>query len=293
MYYSKILTDLTRQEKNPVNKMYLSEISLKWKNFQQAAENPFSSTELLSETLSIFLSALHNRKFLHTKVRGNGFEEDSPVFWPNYFYDLASALVSRLDILKQPGISWDFQEFNYSPVLQAANALEAAKLPLFHSKKTPQILSLTLSIDFQYRITGKRNFIKENFKLPLLLFFVHKKLDTRKCFEMENYALNAKKVCSFAETFVICESLQECPADYWHSMPFKIFAMGKADLYNQEVISSTVIENLQSAIERVITQTQENNLVSLQGRKPEGKPKKKPGGKRRRNYRKPGPKSKK
>jgi flagellar capping protein FliD len=64
MYYSKILMDLSRQEKNPVNKMYLSEISLKWKSFQQLTEGTSATNQELAEALSQFLASLHNRKFI-------------------------------------------------------------------------------------------------------------------------------------------------------------------------------------------------------------------------------------
>ena len=38
MFYKDILQQLLKDETNSINKMYLHEINIKWKNFEKAAE---------------------------------------------------------------------------------------------------------------------------------------------------------------------------------------------------------------------------------------------------------------
>ena len=257
MYYSKILTDLKKQERNPVNKMYLGEIALKWKAFQQLTEEPSSGNKELAEALSKFLGSLHNRKFLFNKLRGTGFEEDSPIFSASYINDLIAAIMSRQPILSEPGIVWDFQALNYKLALKGDNPVEIARSPQIIGQKTPPVLSLTLNLDYQYRVNGKRNFTKETFNLPFLLFFVYKNLTALDIFNIEHYALQVKSTCKTAQTFIICETLDNCLECKFQEFPAKIIVLHLESKKNRNQISTTMVNCLETAIKNVLYRTPE------------------------------------
>jgi len=261
MYYSKILTDLKKQERNPVNKMYLGEIALKWKPFQKLTEEPSSGNKELADALSKFLGSLHNRKFLFNKLRGTGFNEDSPLFSASYINDLISTLMSRQPIMSEPGIVWDFQSLNYRLALKGSNPVEITRSPQISSQKTPPVLSLTLNLDYQYRVSGKRNFTKKTFNLPFLLFFVIKNLTPLDLFNIEHYALQVKSTCHIAQTFVICETLEKCIECNFQEIPVKVFALHLESKKNRNQISVSMVNRLETAIKNVLYYSPEAHLV--------------------------------
>jgi hypothetical protein len=261
MYYSKILADLKKQDRNPVNKMYLSELSLKWKNFQQLTEDTSSANADLAEALSKFLTILHNRKFLYNKVRNNGFHEDSPIYSANYMNDLIATLMRRQPILTQTGISWDFQTLNYKLALSGRNPHEITESPLFRCQETPQVLSLALNLEYQYRITGKRNFTKAIFRLPYLLFFPMKHPAPEDIFLIEHYAQQVKSTCRVAQIFLISETLDNCRNCHFQDLPFKIFALHTESKNNPYQISAMMVDKLETAIKNVLYHSPESHLI--------------------------------
>ncbi|MFC1888095.1 hypothetical protein ACFLYK_04735, partial [Candidatus Cloacimonadota bacterium] len=81
MYYREGLNTLLSDKDNPVNRMYLHEIMLKWKNFEQKAEQYKEvSNEDLIKTLNDFISSISNRKYLYNASTKNGFKPDSPIY---------------------------------------------------------------------------------------------------------------------------------------------------------------------------------------------------------------------
>ncbi len=261
MYYSKILADLTKQEKNPVNKMYLSEIALKWKNFQQLTENSTSTNSELAEALSYFLAAIDNRKFILNKTRGTGFTNNSPVFSPNYLHDLIAALMLRQPILSESGITWDFQSLDYNLSICGNSPVEITHSLEIRNQKTPSVLSLSLGVDYQYRITGKRFFSKGTLKIPFLLFFAFKKPASENIFLVEHYARMAKTLFHPAQTFVVCESLSEYPGCHFEELPIQIFTMLPESKNQNDQISTETIDKLEAAIIKVLNYTPDSHLI--------------------------------
>jgi len=261
MYYSKILADLKKQDRNPVNKMYLGELLLKWKNFQKLTEDTSSANADLAEALSKFLNILHNRKFLYNRMRNNGFQEDSPIYSANYMNDLISALIKRQPILNQTGITWDFQPLNYKFALSGKNPMTITETPLFNSQKTSPVLSLALNLDYQYRVTGKRNFTKANFRLPFLLFFPIKHPTPEDIFVIEHYAMQMKSFSHVTQTFLLCESLKNCQDCDFQNLPFKTFALLTENNKNTYQISPMMVNRLETAIKNILFQSPESLLI--------------------------------
>ena len=61
MYYGDLLEKLLKKEQNPVNRMYLNEIKIKWGNFEKESENIETSNEILINTFNEFLKKLNNK----------------------------------------------------------------------------------------------------------------------------------------------------------------------------------------------------------------------------------------
>ena len=95
MYYGDMLTELMATEKNPVNKMYLNEIRIKWKNVEKAATDKAQSNELMVKALNNFTKQLQNKKYVFVKSSEKGFKEDSPLFTPLYLDDLISVFLNN------------------------------------------------------------------------------------------------------------------------------------------------------------------------------------------------------
>jgi hypothetical protein len=133
--------------------------------------------------------------------------------------------------------------------------------PRINSRKTPSLLSLSLKVEFQYRIAGKRNFIKDEFKIPLLLFFVHKTLNPHHIFQIEHYAALSKNCFSASQTFVLCETLGDCSSCNIQDLPLKIFALKSTEVKQNFEISNDILEKLDRAIKNAINALPEPNLI--------------------------------
>ncbi|MCF7919047.1 MAG: hypothetical protein K9N06_03940 [Candidatus Cloacimonetes bacterium] len=282
MYYSELLSNLAKQEKSPVNKMYLGELHLRWKNFQELIEVPDSSNASLADALSQFLLTLHNKKFIFNKARNTGFHHTSPLFAAYYLHDLISALMIRKEIIKEPGMNWGFNSFSYDFTLTGSNPLENSINPEISKLQTPPVLSLTQKIEFQYRIAGKRNFIKTDVILPYLLFFAYKNPRAEHMFMIEHYAALAARMSRVARVFVICESISDCYCNFSEDLPISIFVLqdNKRNI-SKNAISVDVLDKLEAAVTEALNPKVADNTF-LQKRimtaapKPEKKPAQKP-----------------
>lgn len=251
MYYSEHLMNLTKQEKSPVNKMYLSELNMKWKHFQELVGEPETTNEQLVESLSQYLAVLHNRKFSYNKIRSTGFHHNSPVFSPYYIHDLISALLQKQKILQSTGMEWGFNSFNYNFRLTGRFPEQNAENPDIRYLSTPPVLSLTQSLDLQYRVTGKRNFTKKQLKIPYLLFFAFKNPKADHFFMVEHYTAIAMKMSSLVKTFVVSETLSDPKNHLSEELPIKLFGMHSRNK-NKSILSLNVTNQLDEAINKAL-----------------------------------------
>jgi len=262
MYYSDLLKTSSKQEKSPVNKMYLSELKLKWKSFQEQIEAPGASNADLAEALSTYLGVIHNKKFVFNKSRGTGFHHTSALFSAYYLHDLISALLKRNSIVKEPGMSWGFNSFSYDFNLSGFSPQLSSLSPEIFKLQTPPVLSLTQKIDFQYRISGKRNFTKTEIVMPYLLFFAYKSPQTEHLFMIEHYARIAADISRAVKVFIVCETLEDCQKCEFGDLPISIFALRDQNhKTNTLQLSTEIIDKLDLAIKEALSPVEHMGIV--------------------------------
>lgn len=210
MYYGDCLTELMKDKRNPVNRMYLHEINIKWKHFEKLAKSKkLEDIDSLTIALNELKSAISNKKYLYNKSTKNGFFEDSPIFSSSYLADLLTILIKRTQVLEQKGITWGMQSFDiglkYNSILDGL----VYNADLFQKKKTSEVLSLCQSLEIQMRIKGKRNFEKHQLVLPLLTFFTYNCLSEDDFIKTEYFAGLAKDSFQKSKTMIICETLKD------------------------------------------------------------------------------------
>ncbi|MBN1949291.1 MAG: hypothetical protein JW784_06070 [Candidatus Cloacimonetes bacterium] len=210
MYYGEILKKLQDEDKNPVNRMYLHEISMKWQVFQQLAEDyQKAENKELVAALNEFITSLSNRKYKYNPSSRNGFQDDSPLFSARYLDDLVTVLIQRTEIQKKIGVSWGYQAFSIHLKFNPPSLMLMGINPMFEQNMSVPVLSLVQKMDFQFRITGKRNYRKYRIAFPLIQFHDFKNLNELDYIRVDHYAKLAKETFSKSRSIVISETLED------------------------------------------------------------------------------------
>jgi len=261
MYYKEYLEKIVTDKKNPVNRMYLHEIMLKWKNFEKIANNNKElSIDKLVATLNEFISAISNKKYRYNPSTKNGFKQDSPVFSSRYLDDLLSILIKSTKIFENTGISWGYNSFSTNLRFNPKNLCTMSKNPMFEFTESNSILHLAQKIDFQLRITNTRRFHKHQLVLPLLLFFNYKNLTEKDFITIEYYTVQAKATFEKSKAIIITETIEDSFKPDLMNSPFDaIFVLRKQyRSENQNEIQADVVKNLYKKIRAYCTDTQIN-----------------------------------
>lgn len=176
MYYSDILQKLKKDEKNPINQMYLNEIQIKWDKVEKAMQDAAQSGDYaeLAAQLSDFTAELGNAKFYNTKNTKGGFKSNCPLFDPAYLDDLLTLLIQQSGIMQQKGLHWGWQTHTVELCLNPQKYYVNDKDRVLTQKPSARYLSLVQSLDLQYRQREARNFNKAEILFPILLFSTHK-----------------------------------------------------------------------------------------------------------------------
>ena len=209
MLYIEILSKMLKEEKNPVNKMYLHEIKIKWAKISKAIEESGGSNKEIVEMLNVFRKSITNKKYKFNKLNSKGFIEDSPIFSVNYLHDLVSVIMERQKITDHTGIFWGCGNFNmnyeFSP--KSFNTLE--KDLNFKQSISSDVLLLGQKIDLHYRVTGKRKFEKHMSILPLIVFHTFKILGNKDMMYLNHLAGLSKNAFSKSRTIMLTEKLEK------------------------------------------------------------------------------------
>ena len=209
MFYNEILKKTLEKETNPVNKMYLHEINIKWQKILKAIENYKDSNKEIIDMFNIFRKAINEKKYKFNKLNAKGFTVESPIFSIDYINDLMSIIIKRQDIINHAGIFWGCERFNihYSFSPKSFNSLE--KTLSFNQLSSPEVLFLGQKIDLQYRVLGKRNFEKYKSILPLIVFKMYKILRSEEMLYLDHIAELSKNSFNGSKMIVIAEKLEK------------------------------------------------------------------------------------
>ena len=254
MYYGDLLEKLLKKEQNPVNRMYLNEIKIKWGNFEKESENIETSNEILINTFNEFLKKLNNKKFKFVKTSSKGFKPDSELFSPKYIDDLISVIMQRKSILKHSGIVWGKQQFTTGLQLNPSSFLDLQDTPNFEHGQSPELLVLTQHVNFQFKIAGKHRFNKYLINYPLIVFLTFRNLTQDDLIKSEYYATMAKKTFSKSKLIIVTEMLDTgIIHDIQTSLIDTIFVLRKQfvdDVLNP--ISTDILNALEQKIDNLL-----------------------------------------
>ncbi len=256
MFYKDILQQLLKDETNSVNKMYLHEINIKWKNFEKAAESKAGFNNLIIKAINDFISSLSNKKYVYNSTTRRGFKKKSPVFSNCYLNDLISVLMSRRKILSHLGVKWGFQTFNVNLKFNPNDLCSIEKDIKFEQSYSPEMLQLTQEIDTQHRVSGKRNFRKYKTILPLIIFHTFDNLTEVDFIRTEYYANMAETTFEKSKTVIITETLDENFIPELSSSKINsIFVLRKQYKSDESKdISIEVVDTLEKKIKELLTE---------------------------------------
>ena len=68
MFYKEILSKMLKEETNPVNKMYLHEINIKWEKISNAIAASNGDNKEIVDMLNVFRGAITNNKYKFNKL---------------------------------------------------------------------------------------------------------------------------------------------------------------------------------------------------------------------------------
>ncbi|MEA2096659.1 MAG: hypothetical protein U9P73_08220 [Candidatus Cloacimonadota bacterium] len=209
MFYNEILSKMLNEEKNPVNKMYLHEIYIKWNKISKAIEASNGSNKEIVEMLNIFRDSITNSKYKFNKLNIKGFTEDSPIFSVDYLHDLVSVIMKRQSIINHTGIFWGCGNFNMNYVFSPNSFNTLEKNLRFKQSISPEVLLLGQKIDLHYRVSGKRNFEKHMSIFPLIVFHTFKILRNENMLFLDHLAGISKNAFSKSRAIILTEKLEK------------------------------------------------------------------------------------
>lgn len=209
MLYIEILSKMLKEEKNPVNKMYLHEINIKWAKISKAIEESKGSNKEIVEMLNVFRKDITNKKYKFNKLNSKGFTEESPIFSVNYLHDIVSVIMKRQKIINHTGIFWGCGNFNMNYVFSPTSFNTLERDLRFKQSKSPDVLLLSQKVDLHYRVTGKRKFEKHVSTLPLIVFHTFKILNNKNMLYLNHLAGLSKNAFSKSRTIMLTEKLEK------------------------------------------------------------------------------------
>ena len=257
MFYNEILSKMLKEEQNPVNKMYLHEIYIKWNKISKAIEESNGSNKEIVKMLNDFRDSITNNKYKFNKLNIKGFTEESPIFSVNYLHDLVSVIIKRQSIVNHTGIFWGCGNFNMNYVFSPTcfNTLENDLR--FEQSISPEVLLLGQKVDLHYRVSGKRNFEKHMSILPLIVFHTFKVLGNENMLFLNHLAGLSKNSFSKSRVIMLTEKLEKgfipdlAPTNIDH-----VCVLTKE---NDDMISVEVVDELEKLIDEIL---KEEHIVS-------------------------------
>jgi hypothetical protein len=256
MYYQDSLDEMLKSEKNPVNRMYLNEIKLKWMQFEKEAKSENVTNEILLKALNTFVKTLSNRKFQYVASSGKGFKSDSQLFTPYYIDDLISLFMNKKEILNHLGIIWGKQSFSTGLLLNPISFRSLQDSPNFEVGESSEFLMLVQQIDYHFKIHGKHRFNKYLLNFPLIVFITLRNLTQDDLIKAEYHANLASRTFSKVKIVIVAETLNKDITADIRSLPIdSIFILRKQ--YNDEdnnPFSIDVINALEQKIDSLLAE---------------------------------------
>jgi len=207
LIFSDILQKALKNEKNPINRMYLNEINIKWKKVELAAEDfrmNGGALDTLITALNEFSHDLQNPKYHQSIKNKGGFRGGADIFSAGYLDDLLNILMGQHPIT---GASWGYQKFSTHFKFYQKRLLLDDRPPTIEYRERPRFLMLAQQMDLQFRLAGRRNFTKYELQLPIIVFHTFHTFGEEDFIRVEYFARLAKQTFELGKTLVVTETL--------------------------------------------------------------------------------------
>jgi len=209
MYYMDILLDLLKNEKNQTNKMYLNELKLKWKKFEQVVEES-GENEKIIDSLNEFVGRLFDKKFKYDKLKKKGFKPDSQIFKAYFIEDLITAIVKDLPIFEFKGVVYGKQKFSTNFFLDPSVLGRGGSADdILQPGESPEFLQISQKMDIQLRQTGRRNFSKYGINIPVVIFHPFTEFSSEDFIQSDYFASKSKLSSPNCLNIVVTYSLAQ------------------------------------------------------------------------------------
>lgn len=191
--------------------MYLNELILNWKKVQNYIDSDYEEQSFVHfiKALNSYLYLLNNPKFSAKKDSKSGFDISHEIFSPTYLEDMITMILKPSGLLSNPTLKLNYQSFNYNLHFKTMSFIDSIiKHQLDFSTSEP-VFSLCMEMNFQYRPVSKKVFAKDNFVIPLMIFYIAKNLkhDNIKQIREFDYLLT---LCNpQVKFYVICETIEQ------------------------------------------------------------------------------------
>jgi hypothetical protein len=163
-------------------------------------------------------------------------------------------LIHRTGIEHHKGIEWGKNTYTSSMGFLPSHFSSMEKNPQFTVSYSPEGLQMIQNIDIQYRITGKRNFIKGVISLPMPTFHTCHCLEQREFIDFDYQAKIAKSMLGTSRTYIVTESLSpDCMPELTNASIDGNFVLSKSiGATAPIVIEIGVVDLLESYIKEAI-----------------------------------------
>ncbi len=262
MFFNDILNKQLKSEKNPINRMYLNTIMIKWKKVDKAAEELADRKATMGdfvEALNEFSIELLNPKYRFDRNTKSGFKSNHEIFSVAYLDDLLTLLISRHPILEGGGIRWGYQRFCMNLRFYQKN-LFTDKNPDMQFRESPRFMLLGQQLDLQFRPKGVRNFNKYQITMPILLFHSFRNFMEDHFIRADYYSRLAKLSYDRCKSIVIAETIDEgFYPELEESNIDNIFLLrGQSKNGQTKAFSLDIVRTLDEKIEEYINEGQQD-----------------------------------
>ncbi len=272
MFYEEIIQRLIKEEKNPINKMYLNEINMHSRKFSEVLNKKMAFNQHIKEianSMTEFAATLTQPKYEYSKVNNSGFKSNSKLFEPYYIYDLLTKIIDSTEVMKNSSMKWGMKTFSTEQKFHFRKLYSKEKDKVFTFRKSEQVLSLVQPVDYQIRALHKRTFSKYIIAVPIIIFDVKKILTVEDAIKFNHLANQAFDMNSASKAIVVAENLEK--GFYYNldnSYIDKIFVLRKSYINGKKLrpISEQVIMSLIETIEDILLPDEnETNVVFSEG----------------------------
>lgn len=266
MHFEQILKTTLNGERNPVNRMYLNEIILKWslleRNIPESLEDEASKSQF-TKAFNDFSTQLKTAKYRYNEETKNGFQADSIIFRGLYLEDLIDHLMKKHLSEEMKGVIWGRSYYTMKTHFTGFNIKTMLTKPEIQSRPSKEYLMLGLDMDISYRVALRKNYQRKSTIFPLIIFYTTVQLQAKQMMELEYDWRQAKKENESVKLIVVCETVaNDVCLQAKETVIDSIFILRKQNSTEANIpITEDVVAKLDSTLTQYINEPQDVSLA--------------------------------